>query len=136
MTKRVKPRNFIGCMCHVPYFRWQVLVLRCSKQEQIVDSIVRMSPLWVSIKRLRLTTNMRVVNDLWFSEFFYYNSVMKIRKETVNNRFICLPNGMTWSFNTPIKLNNPLDSLTDVFFFLFNTIDLIQNYYFKGDIII
>ncbi|KAL4564811.1 hypothetical protein LXL04_028882 [Taraxacum kok-saghyz] len=50
-------------------FRQVLPVVRRGTRAQIVDSSLRMSPLWSSIIKLRLTTNMRAQTDPWFSDF-------------------------------------------------------------------
>ncbi|XP_024964415.1 uncharacterized protein LOC112504704 [Cynara cardunculus var. scolymus] len=50
-------------------FRQVLPVVRCGTQVQIVDSSLRMSPLWATIKKIRLTLNMRARTNPWFSEF-------------------------------------------------------------------
>ena len=47
-------------------FRQVLPVVRRGTPAQIVDSSLRMSPLWSSIIKLRLTTNMRAQTDPWF----------------------------------------------------------------------
>ncbi|CAI9269590.1 unnamed protein product [Lactuca saligna] len=53
-----------------PDFRQVLPVVRRGTRAQIVDSILQMSPLCASVKRLRLNINMRAVNDPRFSDFF------------------------------------------------------------------
>jgi ATP-dependent DNA helicase PIF1 len=50
-------------------FRQVLPVVRRGIRAHIVDSSIRMSPLWSSIKKMRLTQNMRARSDPWFSEF-------------------------------------------------------------------
>ncbi|GKE96868.1 ATP-dependent DNA helicase PIF1-like protein, partial [Tanacetum coccineum] len=50
-------------------FRQVLPVVRRGTRAQIVDSSLRMSPLWTIIKKMRLTINMRARTDPWFSNF-------------------------------------------------------------------
>ncbi|XP_076899644.1 uncharacterized protein LOC143553549 [Bidens hawaiensis] len=50
-------------------FRQVLPVIKRGTRAQTVDSSFRMSPLWVVTKKMRLTINMRALNDSWFSDF-------------------------------------------------------------------
>ena len=51
-------------------FRQVLPVVKRGTRAQIVDTSLRMSPLWTGIKKMRLTINMRARADPWFSDFF------------------------------------------------------------------
>ncbi|XP_021986145.2 uncharacterized protein LOC110882430 [Helianthus annuus] len=50
-------------------FRQVLPVIKRGTRAQIVDSSLRMSPLWSLTKKMRLTINMRALKDPWFSKF-------------------------------------------------------------------
>ncbi|XP_023771821.1 uncharacterized protein LOC111920478 [Lactuca sativa] len=73
-------------------FRQVLPVVRRGTRAQIVDSSLRMSPLWPSIIKLRLTINMRALTDPWFSNFLL--RVGDGVEETVDRSFIRIPDDM------------------------------------------
>ncbi|CAH1442934.1 unnamed protein product [Lactuca virosa] len=73
-------------------FRQVLPVVRRGTCAQIVDSSLRMSPLWPSIIKLRLTINMRALTDPWFSNFLL--RVGDGVEETVDGSFIRIPDDM------------------------------------------
>ncbi|GJW21218.1 putative reverse transcriptase domain-containing protein [Tanacetum coccineum] len=56
-------------------FRQVLPVVRKGTRAQIVDSCLRMSPLWPGIIKMKLTINMRARTDPWFSDFSVIVSV-------------------------------------------------------------
>ncbi|CAH1436505.1 unnamed protein product [Lactuca virosa] len=90
----------------------QVLpVVRRGTRAQIVDSSLQMSPLWASVKRLRLNINMRAVNDPWFSDFLL--RVGDGKEETLDESFIRIPDNMSISYTDK---TNSVDALIDAIF--------------------
>ncbi|KAL4588886.1 hypothetical protein LXL04_001784 [Taraxacum kok-saghyz] len=73
-------------------FRQVLPVIRRGTRAQIVDASLRMSPLWPSIRRLRLRINMRAVTDPWFSNFLL--RVGDGEEATVEDNFIRIPDDM------------------------------------------
>ncbi|KAL4583975.1 hypothetical protein LXL04_008563 [Taraxacum kok-saghyz] len=73
-------------------FRQVLPVIRRGTRAQIVDASLRMSPLWPSIRRLRLRINMRAVTDPWFSDFLL--RVGDGEEATVEDNFIRIPDDM------------------------------------------
>lgn len=73
-------------------FRQVLPVVRRGTRAQIVDSSIRMSPLWPSIKKMRLTHNMRAQSDPWFSEFLL--RVGDGVEEKVDGNYIRIPDDM------------------------------------------
>ncbi|XP_076911314.1 uncharacterized protein LOC143569228 [Bidens hawaiensis] len=79
-------------------FRQVLPVVKRGTRAQIVDASFRMSPLWSSTEKLRLSINMRALNDPWFSEFLL--RVGDGTEETTNGNFIKIPDAMTIPFTT------------------------------------
>ncbi|KAD4585695.1 hypothetical protein E3N88_23296 [Mikania micrantha] len=78
----------------------QVLpVIKRSTRAQIVDASLRMSRLWSLTKKMRLTTNMRALNDPWFSDFLLIFG--DGNKDTIEGSFIRVPDDMTIPFTIP-----------------------------------
>ncbi|XP_023746696.1 uncharacterized protein LOC111894837 [Lactuca sativa] len=73
-------------------FRQVLLVIRRGTRTQIVDAILRMSPLWSLIKKIRLTINMRALADPWFSDFLI--RVGNGDEETIDESFVQIPDDM------------------------------------------
>ncbi|XP_024965948.1 uncharacterized protein LOC112506156 [Cynara cardunculus var. scolymus] len=92
-------------------FRQVLLVVRCGTRAQIVDSSLRMSPLWATIKKIRLMLNMRARTDPWFSEFLL--RVGNGDEEAVDESFICIPDDMTIPYADKGKSK---DALIDAIF--------------------
>ncbi|XP_023734550.1 uncharacterized protein LOC111882412 [Lactuca sativa] len=92
-------------------FRQVLPVVRRGTRAQIVDSSLRMSPLWSSIINLRLTINMRALTDPWFSNFLL--RVGDGVEETVDGSFIRIPDDMVIPYTDKEK---SLDSLIDAVF--------------------
>nr|KAJ0187226.1 hypothetical protein LSAT_V11C900499180 [Lactuca sativa] len=93
------------------YGRQVLSVVRRGTRAQIVDSSLRMSPLWASVERLRLNINMRVVNDPWFSDFLL--RVVDGKKETLDDSFIRIPDNMSIPYTDK---PNSVDALIDAIF--------------------
>ncbi|CAH1427109.1 unnamed protein product [Lactuca virosa] len=92
-------------------FRQVLPVVRRGTRAQTVDSSIRMSPLWSSIIKLRLTINMRALTDPWFSDFLL--RVSDGVEETVHGNFIRIPDDMVIPFT---KKEKPLHALIDAIF--------------------
>ncbi|XP_023762301.3 uncharacterized protein LOC111910706 [Lactuca sativa] len=92
-------------------FRQVLPVVRHGTRAQIFDSILRMSPLWASVKRLQLNINTRVVNDPWFSDFLL--RVGDGKEETLDESYIRIPDNMSIPCTDKIK---PVDALIDPIF--------------------
>ncbi|XP_076940459.1 uncharacterized protein LOC143609646 [Bidens hawaiensis] len=74
-------------------FRQVLPVIKRGTRAQIVDFSLRMSPLWSVTKKMRLTINMRAVNDMWFSNFLL--RVGNGTEEPIEGSFIRIPDDMT-----------------------------------------
>ncbi|KAL4590603.1 hypothetical protein LXL04_003540 [Taraxacum kok-saghyz] len=83
---------------------------RRGTRAQIVDSSLRMSPLWPSIKKLRLTINMRALADPWFFEF-----LMRVGdgEGAIDGTFIRIPDDMSIPYTVKGKSK---DDLIDAIF--------------------
>ncbi|KAI3740150.1 hypothetical protein L2E82_30571 [Cichorium intybus] len=92
-------------------FRQVLPVVRRGTRAQIVDSSLRMSPLWSSIKKLRLTTNMRALTDPWFSDFLL--RVGDGVEESIDENLIRIPDDMVIPYTDKSK---SLDALIDAVF--------------------
>ncbi|KAL4582398.1 hypothetical protein LXL04_006946 [Taraxacum kok-saghyz] len=92
-------------------FRQVLPVVRRSTRAQIVDSSLRMSPLWPSIIKLRLTTNMRSRTDPWFSDFLL--RVGDVVEGTEDGSLIRIPDDMVIPYTDSSK---SLDALIDAIF--------------------
>jgi ATP-dependent DNA helicase PIF1 len=73
-------------------FRQVLPVVRRGTRAEIIDSTLPMSSLWSSIKKRRLTQNMRARSDPWFSQFLL--RVGDGTEISVENDLICIPNDM------------------------------------------
>ncbi|KAL4580135.1 hypothetical protein LXL04_016316 [Taraxacum kok-saghyz] len=92
-------------------FRQVLPVVRRGTRAQIVDSSLRMSPLWPSIKKLSLTINMRALADPWFSEF-----LMRVgdgEEGAIDGTFIRIPDDMSIPYTDKGKSK---DDLIDAIF--------------------
>nr|GEV14038.1 hypothetical protein [Tanacetum cinerariifolium] len=83
-------------------FRQVLVVVRRGTRAQIVDSSLRMSPLWSIIKRMRLTINMRARTDPWFSNF-----LLRVGDRVEENALI---NEIFPSFATNARLSSDIVS--------------------------
>ncbi|KAK9050793.1 hypothetical protein SSX86_030238 [Deinandra increscens subsp. villosa] len=74
-------------------FRQVLPVVKRGTRAQIVDASLRMSPLWSLTRVMRLTINMRALNDPWFSDFLL--RVGNGTEESIEGSFIRIPDSMT-----------------------------------------
>ncbi|XP_024974782.1 uncharacterized protein LOC112512884 [Cynara cardunculus var. scolymus] len=74
-------------------FRKVLPIVGRGTRVQIIDSSLRMSPLWSTIKKIWLTLNMRARTDPWFSEFLL--RVSDGDEELVDESFIRIPDDIT-----------------------------------------
>ncbi|KAL4573550.1 hypothetical protein LXL04_020360 [Taraxacum kok-saghyz] len=92
-------------------FRQVLPVVSRGTRAQIVDSSLRMSPQWPSIKKLSLTINMRALADPWFSEF-----LMRVgdgEEGAIDGTFIRIPDDMSIPYTDKGKSK---DDLIDAIF--------------------
>ncbi|XP_024990596.1 uncharacterized protein LOC112524886 [Cynara cardunculus var. scolymus] len=87
-------------------FRQVLLVIRRGTRAQIVDSSLRMSPLWSSIKKIHLTLNMRARSDPWFSDFLL--RVGDGDEEMMEESFIRIPDDMAIAYTNKDKSKHDL----------------------------
>ena len=87
-------------------FRQVLPVVRRGTRAQIVDSSMRMSPLWSSIKKIRLTLNMRARIDPWFADFLL--RVGDGVEEAMEESFIRIPDDMAIAYTDNAKSKNDL----------------------------
>ncbi|KAI3690709.1 hypothetical protein L2E82_48914 [Cichorium intybus] len=92
-------------------FRQVLPVVRRGTLAQIVDSSLRMSPLWHLITKLSLTLNMRALSDPWFSNFLL--RVGDGDEEVVDESFIRIPDDMAIPYSDKVK---SMDALIDAIF--------------------
>ncbi|XP_052625612.1 ATP-dependent DNA helicase PIF1-like [Lactuca sativa] len=92
-------------------FRQVLSVVSRGTRAQIVDSSLQMSPLWASVKRLRLNINMRAVNDPWFSDFLL--RVGDGKEETLDESYIRIPDNTSIPYTDKTK---SVDALIDAIF--------------------
>ncbi|GJU94086.1 uncharacterized protein Tco_1318842 [Tanacetum coccineum] len=81
-------------------------VVRRGTRAQIVDSSLRMSPLWSIIKRMRLTINMRARTDPWFSSFLL--RVGDGVEEVIDEYYVRIPDDMTIPYTNDAASKNAL----------------------------
>ncbi|KAK9058181.1 hypothetical protein SSX86_023021 [Deinandra increscens subsp. villosa] len=74
-------------------FRQVLPVIKRGTRAQIVDASLRMSPLWSLTRVMRLSINMRALNDPWFSDFLL--RVGDGTEESIEGSFIRIPDDMT-----------------------------------------
>ncbi|XP_052626500.1 uncharacterized protein LOC111912907 [Lactuca sativa] len=87
-------------------FRQVLPVIRRGTRAQIVDSSLRMSPLWPLIKKIRLTINMRALTDPWFSDFLI--QVGNEDEEAIDGSFIRIPDDMSIPYTGEAKSKEDL----------------------------
>ncbi|XP_021974952.1 ATP-dependent DNA helicase PIF1-like [Helianthus annuus] len=92
-------------------FRQVLPVVKRGTRAQIVDSSLRMSPLWHLTKKMRLTINMRALNDPWYSDFLL--RVGDGSEESIEGSYIRIPDDMTIPFSNP---ENSIKELINVVF--------------------
>ncbi|KAL9992859.1 putative DNA helicase [Helianthus debilis subsp. tardiflorus] len=74
-------------------FRQVLPVIKRGTRAQIVDSSLRMSPLWSITKKMRLTINMRALNDPWYCGFLL--RVGDGTEQSIEGSYIRIPDNMT-----------------------------------------
>ncbi|KAI3709788.1 hypothetical protein L2E82_39554 [Cichorium intybus] len=87
-------------------FRQVLPVVRRGTRAQIVDSSLRMSPLWPLIIKMRLTINMRALADPWFSDFLI--RVGDGDEEAIDGSFIRIPDEMSIRYTNQAKSKDEL----------------------------
>ncbi|KAI3496583.1 hypothetical protein L1887_38948 [Cichorium endivia] len=87
-------------------FRQVLPVIRRGTRAQIVDSSLRMSPLWSLIIKIRLTINMRALGDPWFSDFLI--RVGDGDEEAIDGSFIRIPDDMSIPYIEQAKSKDDL----------------------------
>ncbi|KAK9065045.1 hypothetical protein SSX86_016428 [Deinandra increscens subsp. villosa] len=91
-------------------FRQVLPVIKRGTRAQIVDASLRMSPLWSITRVMRLTINMRALNDPWFSDFLL--RVGDGTEESIEGSFIRIPDDMTiLSTNRENSVKDLIDSI-------------------------
>ncbi|XP_024984009.1 uncharacterized protein LOC112519920 [Cynara cardunculus var. scolymus] len=100
-----------------------LLVMRHDTQAHIVNSSLRMSPMWSSIKKLRLTINMRALTDPWFSDFLL--RVSDGNEESIDENFIHIPDDMAIPYTNKNELK---DALIDAIFPSLQTCETASDY--------
>ncbi|XP_035832993.1 ATP-dependent DNA helicase PIF1-like [Helianthus annuus] len=96
-------------------FRQVLPVIKRGTRAQIVDSSVRMSPLWSLTKKMRLTINMRALKDPWFSKFLL--RVGDGTEEQIEGNYIRIPDDMT------IQCNNKENAIKELIHAIFPSIE-------------
>ncbi|XP_024990537.1 uncharacterized protein LOC112524821 [Cynara cardunculus var. scolymus] len=104
-------------------FRQVLPVMRHDTRAQIVDSSLRMSPIWSSIKKLWLTINMRALTDPWFLDFLL--RVGDGDEESVDGNFIRIPDDMAIPYTNK---NESKDVLIDAIFPSLQTCETASDY--------
>ncbi|XP_035842053.1 uncharacterized protein LOC118488800 [Helianthus annuus] len=92
-------------------FRQVLPVTKHGTRAQIVDSSARMSPLWSLTKKMRLTINMRALEDPWFSKFLL--RVGDGTEEPIEGNYIRIPDDMT------IQCNNRENAIKELIHAIF-----------------
>ncbi|KAJ9562714.1 LOW QUALITY PROTEIN: hypothetical protein OSB04_007874 [Centaurea solstitialis] len=100
-------------------FRQVLPVTRHGTRAQIVDSSLRMSPIWSSMKKLRLRINMRAFTDPWFSDFLFELAM------SLDGNFIHIPDDMEIPYTNE---NDSKDALIDAIFPSLQTNGTESNY--------
>ncbi|XP_021991846.1 ATP-dependent DNA helicase PIF1-like [Helianthus annuus] len=96
-------------------FRQVLPVIKRGTRAQIVDSSVRMSPLWSLTKKMRLTINMRALKDPWFSKFLLRAG--DGTEEPIEGNYIRIPDDMT------IQCNNRENAIKELIHAIFPSIE-------------
>nr|XP_043615266.1 uncharacterized protein LOC122587219 [Erigeron canadensis] len=94
-------------------FRQVLPVIKKGTRAQIVDSSLRMSPLWSITKKIRLTINMRARTDPWFSDFLL--RVSDGEEEVIDDSFICIPDEMTIPYSAESETRSKEDLISAIF---------------------
>jgi len=92
-------------------FRQVLPVTRHGTRAQIIDSSLRMSPIWSSIKKMRLTINMRDLTNPWFLDFLL--RVGNGDEESLDGNFIRILDDMAIPYTNK---NDSNDVLIDAIF--------------------
>jgi len=92
-------------------FRQVLPVVRRGTRAEIIDSTLPMSPLWSSIKKIRLRQNMRARSDLWFSQFLL--RVGDGTEISIENDLIHIPNDMVVPY---VNDEQPVNELIEAVF--------------------
>ena len=92
-------------------FRQVLPVVRKGTRAQIVDSCLRMSPLWPRIIKMQLTINMRARTDPWFSDFLL--RVGDGVEKAIDGSYIRIPDDMVIPY---VDNGNSKDALIDAVF--------------------
>ncbi|XP_022008025.1 uncharacterized protein LOC110907339 [Helianthus annuus] len=106
-------------------FRQVLPVVKRGTRAQIVDSSLRMSPLWHLTKKMRLTINMRALNDPWYSDFLL--RVGDGSEESIEGSYIRIPDDMT------IPFSNPENSIKELINAVFPSIQRDEKVYYSFD---
>ncbi|XP_035838840.1 uncharacterized protein LOC110906363 [Helianthus annuus] len=96
-------------------FRHVLPVIKRGTRAQILDSSVRMSPLWSLTKKMQLTINMRALKDPWFSKFLL--RVGDGTEEPIEGNYIRIPDDMT------IQCNNRENAIKELIHAIFPSIE-------------
>lgn len=72
--------------------------VRKGTRAQIVDSSLRISLLWSSIRKIHLTQNMRALSDPYFSD--YLLRVGDGTEESLDGELICIPEELIIPYNS------------------------------------
>ncbi|KAJ9541417.1 hypothetical protein OSB04_027923 [Centaurea solstitialis] len=104
-------------------FKQVLPVTRHGTRAQIVHSSLRMSPIWSSMKKLRLRINMRAFTDPWFSDFLL--RVGNGDEESLDGNFIRIPDDMAIPYTNE---NDSKDALIDAIFPSLQTNGTDSNY--------
>ncbi|XP_022026932.1 uncharacterized protein LOC110927913 [Helianthus annuus] len=96
-------------------FRQVLAVIKRGTRAQIVDSSVRMSPLWSLTKKMWLTIIMRALKDPWFSKFLL--RVGDGTEEPIEGNYIRIPDDMT------IQCNNRENAIKELIHAIFPSIE-------------
>nr|XP_043633520.1 ATP-dependent DNA helicase PIF1-like [Erigeron canadensis] len=94
-------------------FRQVLPVIKKGIRAQIVDSSLRMSPLWPGITKMRLSVNMRARTDPWFSDFLL--RVGNGEEEVIEGSFIRIPDEMTIPYTTESETRSKKALISAIF---------------------
>nr|XP_043633213.1 ATP-dependent DNA helicase pif1-like [Erigeron canadensis] len=94
-------------------FRQVLPVIKKGTRAQIVDSSLRMSPLWPGITKLRLSVNMRARTDPLFSDFLL--RVGDGEEDMIDGNFIRIPDEMTIPYTIESETRSKEDLISAIF---------------------
>lgn len=100
-------------------FRQVLPVVRRGTRAQIVDSSLRMSPLWTSMKKMHLTHNMRARTDPWFSDFLL--RIGDGKEEVLDPNLIRVPDDMV------IPYTNEKESMEKLIDAIYPSLDTVSD---------